>query len=454
MQKPNIVLIVIDSLRFDKCHGNEKSSFTPNIDMLIKNGTYFQETISSAASTILAVGSILTGLYPFRNGLGGASYQKLNPNVKTLTKILKDNGYSTYATAPEIANDFGLTCDFQNPDTVYDNYFSLFSGLGDQILNKFKNSNFKQPYFFYIHLFDLHSPVIVPPSFNKSEFGMSQYERMISAIDDWLSKLLEFINLENTIVILTSDHGEYIPVLKTENGLINLESSTSEQNLWKIGNKVPKNLFPLKKKIGKILRSSRKKLKSSKINDENLSTYEKRILFGSRMAEGHRMFDDLLRIPLVMIGPNIPSNNIVKKMIRQVDIFPTILNLVSLPSPDDIDGENVSSLMNGEKTNILFSYIESPPSIENESMKYVGLRTSKFKFIQDIDGKNQSYELYDLEKDPHEEKNIAHEKPEQIEIFKNQLNEIRKKKSHKLDSKFNSSERQKIDDVLKKLGYT
>ena len=46
MQKPNIVLIVIDSLRFDKCHGNEKSSFTPNIDMLIKNGTYFQETIS------------------------------------------------------------------------------------------------------------------------------------------------------------------------------------------------------------------------------------------------------------------------------------------------------------------------------------------------------------------------------------------------------------------------
>ena len=454
MQKSNILLIVIDSLRFDKCHGNEKSSFTPNIDMLIKNGTYFQETISSAASTILAVGSILTGLYPFRNGLGDSSYQKLNSDVKTLAKILKDNGYSTYSTAPKIADDFGLTCDFQNPDTSYDNYFSLFSGLGDQILNKFQNSNFKKPYFFYIHLFDLHSPVIVPPLFNKPEFGISQYERMISAIDDWLSKLLEFVDLKNTLVILTSDHGEYIPVLKTKNGLINLESSTSEQNLWKMGNKIPKNLFPLKKKIGGVLRSSRKKLKSSKINDQNLSTYEKRVLFGSRMTEGHRMYDDLLRIPLIMTGVNVPSNNIVQKMIRQVDIFPTILNLVSLPFSDDIDGRNVTSLMNGEKDENLFSYIESPPSVENQSIKYIGLRTSKFKFIQNIDEKNQHYELYDLKNDPHEEKNIADKNPKQIKILKNYLIKIRKKKYIESDSKFDSSERQKIDDILRKLGYT
>ena len=84
MTKPNILLIVIDSLRFDKCHGPKKSSFTPTIDSLIKNGIYFEQTISSAASTILAVGSLLTGLYPFRNGLGGTGYQKLNPKITVL----------------------------------------------------------------------------------------------------------------------------------------------------------------------------------------------------------------------------------------------------------------------------------------------------------------------------------------------------------------------------------
>ena len=223
---------------------------------------------------------------------------------------------------------------------------------------------------------------------------------------------------------------------------------------WTFGNKVPKNLFPLKKKIGKIIRSSRKKLNSSKINDDILSTYEKRVLFGSRMSEGHRMFDDLLKIPLVMTGPNVPCNNIVKKMIRQVDIFPSILNLISLPSPNNIDGENIFSLKYDDNNKTLFSHIESPPAVKNQSIKYIGLRNSEFKFIQDIDGNSQSYELYDLTNDPNEEKNLVSEKPEQIEIFKKELFEIRKNKISQSDSKFDYNEKQKIDDVLKKLGYT
>ena len=454
MKKPNILLIVVDSLRSDKVFGTKKTSITPTIDKLINDGTYFEQTISSAASTILAVSSLLTGIYPFKLGLGDTNYKKFPSNSNNIAKILNESGYTTYATAPEIASDFGLVCDFKNPDTTYDNYYSLFAGLGDEIINKFKNNILESPWFFYIHLFDLHSPVIVPSSFNKSEFGISQYERMVSAIDDWLSKLLEVVDLKNTIIILTSDHGEYIPLLKTENGLINLESTTSEQNLWKMGNKVPKNLFPLKKKIGKIIRSSRKKLNSSKINDDILSTYEKRVLFGSRMSEGHRMFDDLLKIPLVMTGPNVPCNNIVKKMIRQVDIFPSILNLISLPSPNNIDGENIFSLKYDDNNKTLFSHIESPPAVKNQSIKYIGLRNSEFKFIQDIDGNSQSYELYDLTNDPNEEKNLVSEKPEQIEIFKKELFEIRKNKISQSDSKFDYNEKQKIDDVLKKLGYT
>ena len=453
MTKPNILLIVIDSLRFDKCHGHEKSSFTPTINMLIKNGTYFEQTISSAASTILAVGSLLTGLYPFRNGLGGTEYQKLNPKITNLAKILNDNGYTTYATAPEIANDFGLTCDFQNPDSGYDNYFSLFSGLGDEILKKFKNEHFQKPWFFYIHLFDLHSPVILPSSFNNIKFGISQYERMVSAIDTWLSKLLKFIDKKNTIVILTSDHGEYVPVLNTANGLINLESSGTEKKLWKLGNKIPKNLLPLKKKIATTIRSSRKKLKSSKTNTENLSVYEKRVLFDSRMSDGHRMYDDLLRIPLILTGPKIPENKIISNTVRQVDILPTILSLLSLPFPHDIDGQNLIPLMNEKYDKELIAYIESPPSVENQSMKYIGIRTSKFKFIQNIQDE-KSYELYDLEKDPFEENNVFNENPDQVKIAQKLLYEIRNKKPLQKNIEFDKNEKQKIDDVLKKLGYT
>ena len=453
MQKPNILLIVIDSLRSDKCFGAKKSSITPTIDNLIQNGAYFEQAISSAASTILSIGSLLTGLYPFRIGLGGPAYQKFDPKITNLVKILNDNGYTTYATAPEIADDFGLICDFQNPDSSYDNYFSLFSGLGDEILDKFKNKKLKDPWFFYIHLFDLHTPVIVPPHFNDKKYGRSQYERMVSAIDDWLSQILGHIDTKNTTIILTADHGEYVPVLNTKNGLISLESSDTEKNLWKLGNKIPKNLFPVKRKIGSLIRSSRNKLKSSKINDKNLSVYEKRVLFDSRMSVGHRMFDDLLRIPLILTGPKIPNNVLISNMIRQVDIFPTILDLISIPVPNDIDGKNLLPLIEGQDTEELISYIESPPLVENPSMKYIGIRTSKYKFIQNIHDDKQSYELYDLQNDPLEEKNIITTSSKQIKQLKKSLRTIRNKKSLSQNVEYDDNEKRKIENVLKKLGY-
>ena len=446
-------MIVIDSLRSDKCFGAKKSSITPTIDNLIQNGAYFEQAISSAASTILSIGSLLTGLYPFRIGLGGPAYQKFDPKITNLVKILNDNGYTTYATAPEIADDFGLICDFQNPDSSYDNYFSLFSGLGDEILDKFKNKKLKDPWFFYIHLFDLHTPVIVPPHFNDKKYGRSQYERMVSAIDDWLSQILGHIDTKNTTIVLTADHGEYVPVLNTKNGLISLESSDTEKNLWKLGNKIPKNLFPVKRKMGSLLRSSRNKLKSSKINDGNLSVYEKRVLFDSRMSTGHRMFDDLLRIPLILTGPKIPNNVLITNMIRQVDIFPTILNLISIPVPNDIDGKNLLPLIEGQDTEELISYIESPPLVENPSMKYIGIRTSKYKFIQNIHGDKQSYELYNLQNDPLEEKNIITTSSKQIEQLKKSLHTIRNKKSLSQNVEYDDNEKRKIENVLKKLGY-
>ena len=453
MQKPNILLIVIDSLRSDKCFGAKKSSITPTIDNLIQNGAYFEQAISSAASTILSIGSLLTGSYPFRIGLGGPAYQKFDPKITNLVKILKDNGYTTYATAPSVADDFGLICDFQNPDSSYDNYFSLFSGLGDEILDKIKNKKLKDPWLFYIHVSDLHSPVIVPPRFNDKKYGISQYERMVSAIDDWLSQILGYIDTKNTTIILTADHGEYVPVLNTKNGLISLESSDTEKNLWKLGNKIPKNLFPVKRKIGSLIRSSRNKLKSSKINDKNLSVYEKRVLFDSRMSVGHRMFDDLLRIPLILTGPKIPNNVLISNMVRQVDIFPTILDLISIPVPNDIDGKNLLPLIEGQDTEELISYIESPPLVENPSMKYIGIRTSKYKFIQNIHDDKQSYELYNLQKDPLEEKNITTTSSKQIEQLKKSLHTIRNKKSLSHNVEYDDNEKRRIKNVLKKLGY-
>ena len=451
MEKPNILLIVVDSLRFDKFFGTKKTSITPTFDKLIQDGTYFDQTISSAASTILAVSSLLTGIYPFKLGLGGTDYKKYPSNSNNIAKILNENGYTTYATAPEIASDFGLVCDFKNPDITYDNYFSLFAGLGDEIINKFKNNILQGPWFFYIHLFDLHTPVIVPSSFNDKKFGISQYERMVSSIDEWFSRLLEYIDKENTIIIITSDHGEIIPVVETKDGIISLESSTTDKTLWKLGNKVPKNLYPLKQKVGSVIRKSREKIKSTNLDQKQLSEYEKRILTTTRMSIGHKLFDDFLRVPLLFTGPGIPKQNFVKNLVRQVDIFPTILEILELPLPGKIDGKSLFSDMNGKLENDSFALIESPPSVTQSASKFIGIRNSHYKYIRNLDEEKNIVELYDLVNDPLEEKNISSERPELVENMNKSLNKLRN--FNIKEHNFNEEEKAKVEKTLKKLGY-
>jgi len=218
---PNILFLVIDSLRADKLYGNKKRSITPSIDSLIDEGVYFKQAINAVASTNAAVATIFTGLYPFNIGLSGGAYQKLDPKITTYIKTLKDSGYHAYSTSPEISSLFGITCDFENNDKTYQNYLGLFAGLGQQIIKRLEPGGMQYPWFFYIHLLDLHKPIIVPEEFDKESYGKTQYERLISAIDFWIGKVLEKIDIKNTLIVLTADHGDYIPVIEENDTSIN-----------------------------------------------------------------------------------------------------------------------------------------------------------------------------------------------------------------------------------------
>ena len=448
--KPNILFLVIDSLRSDKCYGNEKTSITPNLDSLRNNGIYFEQAISSVASTGIAMSSIFTGLFPFKIGMSGNNYNVLDSNLSNFIKIFKDSGYIASATAPEIASDFGLICDFENPDMSYNNYFSLFDGLGEQIIEKLSSESFKEPWFFYIHLNDLHNPISVPDKFSDKKFGKSKYEQQMSAIDVWIGKIIEKIDLKKTLVILTSDHGEYIPIIKTETKIINLESSTTEANLWKLGNKVPANLYPIKKKIGNILRNTREKIKSSKIDDMSLTTYQKRVLLESRMGTGHRSFDDLLHVPLIFSGFNIPNGKIISQQVRHVDIFPTVLEIISLKFKNNIDGISLFPLMMGKELEELPASIENPPTVKEKFTKSIGVRTSNYKYIRDVDNSKIVYELYDLKNDPLEEKNIIYKEPDIATKMEDILLKIRQtSRSNDIDDEKNEI----VRENLRKLGY-
>ena len=456
VSKPNILLIIVDSLKSDKCIGKNLSSITPNIDFLIKNGVAFSQAISPAAVSPVAMSSIFTGLFPFRTGMSTDKFHKFNANITTYVKILKNHGYSAFATAPSITKDFGLTNDFQNSDSTYENSVSLFDGLGNKIVQTLSSIRTQIPWFFYIHIFDLHAPITVPKNFSAEKFGKSKYEKMVSAIDYWIGEIIKNVDLENTLVVLTADHGDYIPVIELDNETIDLEASDGQAKMdyimWKLGHKVPAKLQPLKGKMRHILRDLRIKSNEKKMNGLKLSPYQKRVMVETRMVGGHRLYDDLIKVPLIFSGVNIPSNKKITQQVRHVDIFPTIEDVISLPKKNDIDGESLLPLINGKKIHENPAYIESPPAVKEEHIKekIIGVRTSSYKMLKQEKSGNV-IELYDLVSDPLEEENIVSSRPELVKEMENKLEEIMANK--KIATPQDKVDLDKIQRELEKLGY-
>ena len=163
--KQNIIFLTLDSCRSDKFYGKNKTSITPNIDKLIEKGVYFEQMISSADSTLLAITSLFTGKHPFKTGIRSQRFNKLKEGVSTFFKILSNNGYHHYAYNPTVTKTIGLMPDFENKDSHYDYHFDLNDGLGEKVIEKLK-SELSEPWCFYIHANDLHFPIKVPKKFS------------------------------------------------------------------------------------------------------------------------------------------------------------------------------------------------------------------------------------------------------------------------------------------------
>jgi len=450
--KQNIFFLTLDSLRADKFVGEDKTSVTPNIDKLIEKGVYFEQTISSADSTLLAITSLFTGLHPFKTGIRSDRFNKLKEGVSTFFKILHNNGYHHYAYNPTVTKTIGLMPDFENEDCHYDYHFDLSDGLGEKIIEKLK-SGLSEPWCFYIHANDLHFPIIVPKEFSDDKYGDNNFEKQLSAIDSWIGKIFENINLKNTLVIITSDHGTFIQSVSTKNGIINFEIEGKKQQLIsRISKKVPSFLQPLKTKI--FLKKEKKERDSvtKKILKMNLKPHQKRDLLWMRSDLDKVLFDSNVKVPLLIIANQIKENVTISQQVRQVDIFPTILDILGIKNTEEVDGQSLVPLINGEELEELPAYMESTPSIQMKANEVIGIRTSQFKYFRDREDKTKRIHLYDLKNDFNEDYNIS-EKKNIVKKMENIIEELYKENIENENEKFNEEETREIEKELKKLGY-
>jgi arylsulfatase A-like enzyme/tetratricopeptide (TPR) repeat protein len=219
--KTPIILISIDTLRSDHlpAYGYGKVE-TPSLDALRADSILFQHAYSHCPLTLVSHASVFTGLLPADHGIRDNLGFELNRSVKTIPELLKAKGYATGGAVSAIVlrGETGISRGFSFWDDDIDiDPASLSIGraqrAGDEtreIAQRWVGEHKSQPFFFFLHIYEPHSPYDPPEPF-RSKYGAT-YDGEVAAADAIVGRFLAFLKeqgiYDRALIVLMSDHGE------------------------------------------------------------------------------------------------------------------------------------------------------------------------------------------------------------------------------------------------------
>lgn len=424
-QRPNILWVVWDTARADRMslYGHERET-TPFLDQWAQDALVFDDCASTACSTVPSHAGMFTGKLPSEHGTRfGHSW--LDDHHETIAEVLRGAGYDTYlwAANPHVSREENFHQGFDtvqhpwDPETLQQAVAivrekvkgdqsselpqKLRSGQGNQWMIKaagelaerrlgqwLEQRDGEQPFFAFINYMEAHRPMIPPRELRARMmrpeevdqsylvdrswlpmwaycFGLHEYapeelevmartyDATLLELDGLLKSLLASLeaggHLEDTVIVLTSDHGEHL----------------GEHHM---------------------------------------------------MDHQFTLYDGLIRVPLVLYAPGRVQAGRSSMSVANYDIFPTLLELADVPPPAGLESAAVSLLEPRPERALLselpstfsepFRDIEkSYPDFEPESWErtLVAYREGPYKLIWSSRG---DHELYDLERDPREERDL------------------------------------------------
>lgn len=438
---PSVILLVIDSLRADHLSSNGYELPTsPALDLLAANGAAFPSTVASSSWTLPAHASLFTGLYPSGHG-AYSHFSALGPDNPTLAEILARSGYyalSVYAN-PLLGGATGLDRGFdralgvgnrQKTSLTITRPYRKFLGGGStsqEILDislrwiaRCREANV--PYFIFLNVLEAHAPLrprepyfrefirdlpldeVQWPLIRELTAGGTPrgerqavlsrlrdvdlavlarlYDSNVRFVDQmigaWTAALKDLGELDRTLLVVTSDHGEAL------GGHGQLEHGSGQ------------------------------------------------------------LFDSVLRIPLVFHFPPRVAARKEQRLVSQVDVLPSVLDLLDLGEriPAGIQGTSLFS--GGGRKPILAEFWD------DRNRRFArALYADNMKLVREGE---ESVGLYDLAGDPQERTNLVRSRPGEASRLGEELERILANSPRPAQPP-GEKKREDIERLLRSLGY-
>ncbi|HUP45179.1 MAG TPA: sulfatase-like hydrolase/transferase [Thermoanaerobaculia bacterium] len=214
---PDVILVTIDTLRADALGFAGRTDVeTPFLDRVAAESLVFTNAHAHNVVTLPSHANILTGLYPYQHGIRDNAGFKLDADVETIASLLKEKGYATGAFVGAFPLDarYGLTRGFDVYDDKYPEgkgkvEFIVAERSAEQVLGaatSWWNAQ-PSPRFLWVHLYEPHAPYEPPAPFAE-RYSHNAYLGEVAYVDSALSRFLGPLLRPETMMIVTSDHGE------------------------------------------------------------------------------------------------------------------------------------------------------------------------------------------------------------------------------------------------------
>lgn len=440
-KRPDILFILLDDLRWDAMSfmGHPYIE-TPNIDKLRQKGAWMQNAFVTTSICCPSRATFLTGTLASRHGVIDNETAEYNPDITPpLSKYLQENGYKTamigkwhmgYYGHPRPYFDYWLSFDGQgkyyDPVFIIDGKKQKVKGyttdlLTDHAIDFIKAQSEDEPYFVMLSHKAVHEP-FRPAERHKDAFGADTMDpEPVSWSDDFENK----------------------PDWQKRQRIRDVRWDWRTRDLE--GEELPEKIAPEPwEERSKYVEQSRCAAAVDDGIGEILEMLEKRgtlnntlIIFASdngyfhmehRRWDKRLAYEESLRIPMLWVYPeHIEPGSTVEQMVTNADFAPTVLGYAGIPTPGQMQGEDMRPLFESEdsewREQIFYEYwtdlvhsIPTMAAVRNERYKLI-----QYPEINDLD------ELYDLENDPYEMNNLVVD-PDYADLHKEMQGVLRNEK--------------------------
>jgi len=418
-----VVLISIDSLRPDHlgAYGYERNT-SRGIDQLAADGVVFEDAMSTTSWTLPAHISMLTSLYPevhgvVKNGL------RLDERVVLISELLRPLGYRTaaFVSGPYLSRRFGYNQGFDHYDDKTiplgrhrNSHRATTNKLLDERVVQWLDANNHQPFFLFVHYWDVHYHYDPPPPYD-AQFGpdyvgevdganftkigsrmtpsdlehvIALYDGEIAFTDSYIEKLLDLLRAygiyDDALIVLTADHGE-------------------------------------------------------------------EFLEHGRTGHMKNLFQESIAVPLIIKFPSQRwSGKRFSAPVSIVDIVPTMLDYLGQPPHPEFDGQSLLPIIQEDAIQ------EERALFADLSNDVKAVRYGRHKFVTRWNHKKGgSGRLFDLAEDPSEKANQAQMDPQRAEVMSAKIADWMKAAARRA-AKLGTSEFDydpELDEQLRSLGY-